>query len=184
MHLTRSEMGFGFSLFFVFILVPITGILLLTWLFTRKKVIGKILALVWIGILGLILSISIIHFLTGKKELDREDVYGEYIIDRSKFPGKQADWQYDHFRFEITRQNQFQFHLTDKEKIVKTYKGKVTFLESYARPRIVVHVDTPAHHIIEERPTLFRTVWGFYYVFNSPRYGNVFFIKGKWKEEN
>jgi hypothetical protein len=141
------------------------------------------LALIWMGIFGLILLVTIIHFLTGKKELERDDIYGEYIIDRSKFPGKQADWQYNHFRFEITKQNEFLFHLTDKEKILKTYKGKVTFLEAYSRPRIVLQVDTPGHHIIEDRPTLFRTVWSFYYVFNSPKFGNVFFTKGQWKQD-
>lgn len=174
-------MGFGFSLFFIFILVPLTGILLLTWLFTRKKVFGKMLGFIWIGIFGLILLVTVIHFFTDKKELDRDDIYGEYIIDRTKFPGKQADWQYNHFRFEITKRNEFLFHLTEKEKITKTYKGRVTFLEAYNIPRIILQVDTPRHHIIEDKPTLYRTVWSSYYVFNSPKFGNVFFTKRQWK---
>ena len=169
-------MGIG-----VIFIVPLTGLLLLIWLVTRKKVFGKILGLIWLGIFGLIFLGAIIHFFTGKKEVDRDDIYGKYIIDRTKFPGKQADWQYDHFRFEITKQNEFLFHLTDKERITKTYKGTVEFLKAYIRPRVVLHVDTPRHHIIEDKPTLYRTVSSFYYVFHSPEFGNVFFTKGQWK---
>ena len=176
-------MGFGFNLFVIFILVPLTGLLLLIWLVTGKKVFGKILGLIWLGIFGLFFlgAIIIIHFFPHKRELDRDDIYGEYIIDRTKFPGKQADWQYDHFRFEITEQNEFLFHLTDKGTITKTYKGTVEFLKAYIRPRVVLHVDTPRHHIIEDKPTLYRTVSSFYYVFHSPEFGNVFFTKGQWK---
>jgi len=121
------------NLFVILILVPLTGLLLLIWLVTGKKVFGKILGLIWLGIFGLIFLVAIItiHFFPHKRELDRDDIYGEYIIDRTKFPGKQADWQYDHFRFEITKQNEFLFHLTDKGTITKTYKGTVEFLKAY-----------------------------------------------------
>lgn len=174
-------MGFGFTLFFVFILLPLTGILLLIWLFTKKRFFGKALGCIWLGVLALILLVVVIGVFTSKKELDKNDVYGHYVIDRTKFPGLQADWQYNHFRFEITKQNEFLFHITDKQTIKHTYKGKVKFLETYDRPRIVLEVDTPHHHIINNKPTLYRTIWSFYYVFKSPKFGNVFFTKGNWK---
>ena len=85
------------------------------------------------------------------------------------------------FVFEITKKNEFLFYLTDKEKVTKMYRGNVKFLEAYKGPRIVLSVDTPRHHIIEDVPTLYRSIWSFYYVFPSPKFGNVFFTKGKWK---
>ena len=52
---------------------------------------GKtILGLFAVGILG-IFAIFILHWLTSKIELDRSDIYGEYIIDRTKFSGDQSD---------------------------------------------------------------------------------------------
>jgi hypothetical protein len=38
-------------------------------------------------------------------ELDKEDIYGNYVIDRDICSGKQADWQYNHYRFKITEEN-------------------------------------------------------------------------------
>jgi len=178
-------MGFGFNLFIVFIFFPMMVILTITigiiWLVTKRKLFGIILACIWLPVIALILIMSIVHFFTVKKRIKVDDIYGEYIIDRSKFPGKQADWQYNHFRFEITPKNEILFHVTEKEKIIKTYSGSVTFIHHYM-PRLVLHMKTDTnHHVIDSEPTLYRTVWGFYYVFNSSEFGNVFFTKGHWK---
>lgn len=177
-------MGFGFNLFAVFILFPLTILLGIIWLISRKKLFGKLLAFVWLPIFGLILLVGIMRIFTEKKNLDRQDIYGEYVIDRTKFAGTQADWQYDHYRFEITEKNEFIFYLTEKDKIIKTYKGHVEFLEAYKQPRIIIHTPESSYHLIEEKPTLYRNIWSFYYVFRSPKFGNVFFTKGKWKPIN
>jgi hypothetical protein len=174
----------GYSLLIGLIIIPLTGVLLLMWLFTRRNKFGKMLAIVWAGMIGLMLLVSAVRLFKDKKELAQEDIYGEYVIDRTKFSGEQADWQYNHFKFEITRDNRFYFYQTDGNRIVKSYEGTVEFLEEYYTPRIILHVNFPRHHIINEMPTLYRTVWSFYYVFDSPFYGNVFFKKGKWKELN
>ena len=94
---------------------------------------------------------------------------------------KQADWQYNHFRFEITKEDELLFYITDNEKIIKTYKEEVRFKSDYSSPHILLKSDSSLHHIIEEPPTLYRHVWSFYYVFESPKFGNVFFKKGHWK---
>jgi hypothetical protein len=73
-------MGFGFNLFFIFILVPLTGILLIAWLLFKKKWIGKILGFIWLGIFGLALLSGIGQWLTSKTELDKKDYYGEYEL--------------------------------------------------------------------------------------------------------
>lgn len=177
-------MGFFFNLFVMFILLPMTTILGINWLKSRKKLFGILLAFVWFPIFGLLLLVGVVRIFTEKKILDRHDIYGEYMIDRTKFAGSQADWQYNHYRFEITEKNEFIFYITEKDKIIKTYKGNVEFLELYKQPRIIIKTENPSYHIIEQKPTLYRSIWSFYYMFNSPKYGNVFFTKGKWKPIN
>ena len=59
-----------------------------------------------------------------EKKLTKKDYYGSYIINRNYFAGKQADWQYDHFRFEIRDNDSIYFYMTDKERISKIYKGQ------------------------------------------------------------
>ncbi len=174
-------MGFGFNLFFVFIILPVSGILIILWITTQKKLFGKLLGIIWAGMIGLIILVSILQIFTTKKRVEKSDIYGEYIIDRSKFSGKQADWQYENFRFEITKRNELIFHQTTGRKIMESDTAKVEFLEQYVNDRIRIKKDSIMHHIIEEEPTLYRNIWSFYYVFESPKFGNVFFKKGKWK---
>jgi len=177
-------MGFGFNLLVAFILFPLTILLIVVWLFTRKKNYGKLILLIWLPVFALILLGTITRFFTEKKQLNRDDIYGEYVIDRNMYAGKQANWQYDHFRFSITEDNKFTFYCTDKEKVLKTFTGYVDFVEGYSQTRIVIHVKEPRHHVIDSTPRLFRRLFSFYYVFYSPKYGNVFFVQGKWKNIN
>ena len=176
-------MGFGFNLFFIFILVPLTGILLVAWLLSRKLLIGKILGFIWLGILGLVLLSGILRWLTSKTDLDKGLYYGEYVINRDYFPGKQTDWQYNHFRFEITDKDSIFFYVTDKEKVLKTYRGtiKTTDPRNYRSERLIIEMEQPTHHILISNPTTYRSAWDFYLVFKSPEFYNVFFEKGKWK---
>lgn len=173
--------SFILFVFIVFITLPIIVLLVLTRIFVKDKISGKLLWIMVFGIIGSILILSFTRLLTSKKALTRNNIYGIYVVDRTKFAGKQADWQYNHYRFEITKQNNFLFHLTNGDRIIKTYEGKVTFLPYYKIPRIVLQADSLSYHIITEDPTLYRTAWSFYYVFRSPTFGNVFFTKGKWK---
>ena len=174
-------MGFGFNLFFIFILVPLTGILLIAWLLSKKLLIGKILGFIWLGIFGIVLLAGITHKVTSKIELDKDDYYGEYIINRDYFKGTQSDWQYNHFRFEITEQDSILFHVTDKEKIVKTYRGNVKTTTPYSSDRLIIDMEKSTHHILISNPTTYRSAWSFYLVFNSPKFSNVFFKKGNWE---
>ncbi len=176
-------MGFGFFLLLLFIVGPSTIILILIGLFTRDKDYFIAIGVIWFLLFGLIcLSISI-NFFTSKKNLDQSDLYGDYVIDRSHFPGKQADWQYDHFRFTLTHSDSIYFHETEGANIIKTHKGSIRFLTKYSQPRLIIEMENDTcHHIIEKYPTLYRKVWSFYYVFHSPKFKNVFFRKGKWRK--
>jgi len=177
-------MGFGFNLFFILVLVPLTGALLIVWLLSRKQLIGKILGLIWLGVFGLVLLAGAVRWLTSKTELDKTDYYGEYVINRDYFKGKETDWQYNHFRFEITDQDSIFFHATDHEKVLKTWRGKISTTTNYRSARLIIDMEQPAHHIMKNNPTTYRSSWGFYLVFYSLEFNNVFFKKGKWKALN
>lgn len=176
-------MGFGFNLFFILILVPLTGILLIVWLISRKLIVGKILGLIWLGIFGLATLVTILNWLTSKTELDKDDYHGEYVINRDYFKGQQTDWQYNHFRIKIADNDSIFFYVTDKDKILKTYRGtiKTTDPRNYNSTRLIIEMEQPTHHILTSNPTTYRSAWDFYLVFKSPKFYNVFFEKGKWK---
>jgi hypothetical protein len=174
-------MGFGFNLFFTFILVPLTIITLLTCLVTGRKGFGRTILYVFLGIIGFVIFSMTIQFLTAKTILKKGNFYGEYVIDRSFYKGKQTDWQYDNFRFEIIDNDSIFFHITDKDKILKTYKGTITTTNNYGSERLVINMNQPTHHILTTTPTIYRYSWTFYLVFNSPKFNNLFFKKGHWK---
>lgn len=174
-------MGFGFNLFFVFMLVPMTGILFVIWLVTRKKLFGKTVGLISLGIFGLVILSGTVQWLTAKTELNKKDYYGQYIINREYFPGRQADWQYDNFRFEIKDNDSIYFYMTNKEKIVKTYRGTIATTKPFSSERLIINMEQPTHHILKSNPTTYRSTWSFYLVFYSPKFNNVYFKKGNWK---
>lgn len=167
--------------FFLFILAPLTGLLLLAWLGTGNKIFGKVLGYFWGGLFGLIILGTIIRLLTDKEKLQKKDYYGEYIVNRDYFPGRQADWQYNNFRFVIKENDSIYFYETDKEKIVKTYRGTITTTQPYSSERLIINMEQPTHHILTSNPTTYRSAWSFYLVLYSPKFNNVYFKKGHWK---
>ena len=177
-------MGFGFNLFLIFIILPLLGILLVCWLFTKNKIFGKTIGFILLGLIGLAIFSFIIFRLTAKKKLQKQNYYGEYIIDRDYFSGKQADWQYDHFRFEIKGNDSIYFYVTSKDKILKTYKGTISTLTAYSSERLTLNMNQPTIHILKTDPTIYRSAWSFYLVFHSDKYNNMYFRKGTWKPIN
>ncbi len=174
-------MGFGFNLFFLFIVIPVSVILIITFFITRKRAYGKLLGFVWLGMLVIATLSLIVESLTGKMELKKSDYYGNYIINRNFFPGTQADWQYKHFRFEIQNNDSIYFYETRNDTILKVYKGFITTIKPFNSERLVLNMEKPSHHILTSNPTIYRGTRSFYLVFNSPKFGNMYFIKGKWE---
>ena len=172
-----------FLLFIFVFFVLLIGVLLFAWWETKNNNYGKIVAYTLLCLFVLFLLGNIIRFLTAKKELEKNDYYGEYIINREYFPGIQADWQYNNFRFEIKHNDSIYFYLTDKEKILKTYRGtiKTTDPSQYISERLILNMEQPTLHIITSNPTTYRSAWSFYLVFYSEKYNNVYFKKGHWK---
>jgi hypothetical protein len=173
-------MGFGFNFFFILILIPLTIIFLIGWLVTKKSIYGKIAGIIWLGVIGLGIISVIIHSLRAKKILKKKDYYGQYVIDRSYFSGKQADWQYNHFRFEIKENDSIYLYITDNDKILKKFAGTVATVNPYGSERLSIRMQQPVHHVFTSNPTIYRSTWSFYMVFNSPKFGNMFFKKGEW----
>ena len=136
---------------------------------------------IWLGIFGLVFLSGIIQWLNSKTELEKEDYHGEYIINRDYFEGEQTDWQYEHFRFEITEEDSLFFYVTDREKILKTFRGTIKTTAPYRSARLIIEMDEPTHHILSSNPTTYRSAWDFYLVFESQKFHNLFFEKGKWK---
>ena len=166
-------------------IIPSSIILLLIWLITKKKVFARIAGYLWLGFFSFITFLFILSAFTEKMTIDKDDIYGNYIIDRDKCPGKQADWQYNRYRFKITKDNKIFFYITENEKIIKTIEGKIEINEIYTpSPRLKIIFEEPKFHITQDNPTLYRDIWSFYYVFYSPKYQNVFFKKGEWKPIN
>ena len=175
-------MGFGFNLGMIFIIFPAIVILFILYIATKKQYFGKAILGIIVGIAVLIILAFSLHIFFSKKELKKHDYYGSYVVDRSYFPGKQANWQYDHYRFEIKENDSVYFYCTDEQKIKKIYRGRITTVKPTNSERLIFKMNTPVHHIVKENPTTYRGTWDFYLVLHSDKFGNMFFKKGEWKK--
>ena len=90
---------------FIVIILPISGILILTWKWTYKKYKSHLAGYILGLILSLYVTLILINQYLKPMILTNNDIHGTYIIDRDKFAGKQANWQYENFRFRITDNN-------------------------------------------------------------------------------
>jgi hypothetical protein len=121
--------------------------------------------------LALPVCLFFISWLLSIKTPDRNDIIGQYEIARSKWPGKNADWQHETYTLEITDS-----HAIVRDTRTKTvWKYRIEW--SDIRHRWGFADSTRRHHIVANGPTLYRGRFGHHYVFQSPLYGNVFFEK-------
>ena len=110
--------------------------------------------------------------------LDREDIYGTYRVDPDFYPGRQADWQHDHYEITIGKGGAITLRESYDGGGTATFSGTYEFTDGHrSAPRLRLSGDAYIHHVVSDNPTLYRESWGFYYVFYSPRYGNMFFRK-------
>ena len=176
-------MGFGFNLGMIFIILPLTLILFLLGAFTKKEGFFQAIGCIWIPILCLIGLSFIVSLFPDTSFLEKEDYYGEYTIDRNFFKGKQADWQYNHFKMEITENDSIFLYTMENEEIISINKGTISTVKPYNSERLVLKMNEPNHHITETNPTTYRkNWWNFYLVFKSKKFHNMYFRKGKWKK--
>jgi hypothetical protein len=138
----------------------------------------------FVGVVILIVMLGLLNFFTSKTVLTPDDYQGSYIVNRDYFSGKQSDWQYNHFRFNITGEDSIFFYETENEKIINTFKGTVSYSKSRESARLKISNLEPSHHVLSGNPTTYRNTWDFYLVFNSPKFYNMYFKKGIWKPIN
>ncbi|MBQ0786552.1 MAG: hypothetical protein KBT69_03570 [Oceanihabitans sp.] len=128
----------GLKILFLLLISPIIIGFFFYGLKRKTKPIGKIiLAMYTIGF-SYIVIMSIIGNLSQKKALEKSDFYGKYIVDRNYFSGKQTDWQYDNFRFEIKKNDSIYLYITDGKIINETFKSKISTVAPYKSARLVI----------------------------------------------
>lgn len=176
-------MGFGFNFAMIFIVLPLSVLLFLIWFISKKNIFGIIIIVLWGAVIFLVLLSFILKPFYEKIKLEKEDYYGEYVVNREYFAGEQSDWQYNHYRFEIKENDSIYFYVTDENKVIKTFKGiiETTDKNVYNSARLILKMNEPTHHIVSENPTTYRDIWNFYLVFHSSKYSNMFFIKDNWE---
>jgi|GEM_PF-2952344 len=142
------------------------------WQFVRNTVIAFI---------GLLLATRFVVLFTTPMQVDPCDVYGEYVIDRRMFPGKNAEWQYATYRLEITEDDVLKLYQFNDNVLEKSHEVPVILLRHYRNTRLKLKPENvPRHHLLREQPIMVRRPWSFYYVFHSPHYGNMYFRKKGW----
>ncbi len=173
--------GFDFILYFV--LLPLTVAFELFWLWLDEKVFKKLLYFFWMPTCAIAFIFLMFRLFSVEKNTDsiRQALNGMYVVDRARFAGPQADWQYNHYRFEITPDDSLFLYVTVHERVVKTIKTAFTYHLTNNNPKITLQTPTPQHHLFRKRPILIQEGNSFYYVFFSKKYGNIFFTKGEWE---
>lgn len=111
-------------------------------------------------------------------ELHTEDLVGTYQVDTLFYPGKNARWQHKHFQFSITKTDSVILVCKNDEGIPTKILHYHMHKTSSNPPYWHVQADT-VHHLLQNKPTLYRGKKSFYYVLKSPKYGNIFFRKMK-----
>ena len=150
-------------------------------LFTGKTNLLRWMFLAGIAGVGLVGMLWLISPLWTKIKLKPEDYRGTYVIDRTFYPGRQADWQYNHFRLEVLSSDSVLFYVTEGAKVVAIYRGRVVDPDMQISARIRLDMDSPTHFILASNPTTYRFVWNFRLVFATKKFGNVAFKKGEWE---
>lgn len=163
---------------FLFLLLPLSLYTGLSFIISRKNIFWQVFKYIWLSVLLIISILFISRCLNAKIVLAKKDFYGTYAINRNYFPGADADWQYNHYRLIIREDDSVFFYATNKNKILKVYKGFMFCNETYPSARIRFEMEAPTHHIFSEQPLITRSRWNFMLVFFSPFYHNMYFEKG------
>ncbi|ODB35831.1 hypothetical protein BB427_16485 [Pseudoalteromonas sp. BMB] len=172
-------MFLGFWLFilaFIFVLFFVTAFTCVVRYFKTKEDKYLLRASFW-GLLpfGIVALFSILIWLSTPESINRERIIGSYEVDTNFYSGHNADWQKRHYRFEIYEDDSFIFFERLADSSERKYIGKVKWANETPE-KWSISMQTP-HHVVPIYPILYREKNGFYYVFESQYFGNVFFRK-------
>lgn len=162
----------GLLIFFVFALIVGVSTVkyILAYSKTKESLYLKKLLVVWFLPSILIGTALYSHF-----PITKDRIIGVYEIDKSFYPGPNADWQKEHFYFEITDDSEFLFHEKLNDGSIKTVQGKIDWYRT-SPPMLFRIVMEDEHPSIDQYPALYRGNRKFYYVFES-KFGNMFYRK-------
>lgn len=128
-------------------------------------------------LLGPIVCISVllltVRSLYNYYPINRDRIVGVYRIDTQFYPGSNADWQYDHFSFEIQENDNFIFREKLKDGSIKIKKGRVEWYRRSSPMLFRINID---HDLVDKYPALYRGNRKFYFVFET-KFGNMFYRK-------
>ena len=121
-------MGFGFNLFgFPFLILSTAG-LLVYFFISRKKAALFFLGAIWLFSIFIFIVVIISGNFSSPIRLTKEKIIGEYRIETKLFPGKNASWQYDHFRFIITKEDSILFFAKKPGSLIEnSYRHKLIY---------------------------------------------------------
>jgi len=168
------SMGFGFNLIGSPLLILATIGLLIAFFLTKQRVVLIILGSLWGLMILLFLFVSVFATFHKPQRLTKDQIIGDYYIDKGFYPGANANWQYDHYRFTITPTDSIYLFVRTNTNLEKVYKGKLDLVEG---PPVLWHAQENYHHILRHPPTLYRSYNRYYYVLHSEIFGNMFFRK-------
>ena len=151
--------------------------LLIYFVLTKKKIALKVLGGLWaLTILIFGLGLFMDNF-RKPISLTKQDIIGEYRIDTNFYPGRNAKWQYENYKFTITSNDSLYFYQISGDKIFKSYAYKLKY--SSGPPDLWSIANDTTCKILKYPPTLYRGHNKFYYVIRSDNYRNMFFRKQK-----
>jgi hypothetical protein len=167
-------MGFGFNLFGLPLLILATIVLLFYSLVKKSSSALKLLGVLWIGVVLIFVLGAVLDNYRTPIRLTHQQVIGGYRIDTGFFPGPNARWQFEHYRFLITDNDSICFFYVDEKKMVHQ-RFKLGIKYCFGPPVLWSIINDTSQNIFESGPILYRSHNRFYYVFKSKKIGNMFF---------
>ncbi len=113
-----------FLLSILFLLFKISGLIATSYT-NIFKTIGKTTVGLALFTLFVFLLISFFDWYNSPITVSKRNLYGNYVIDNEMFKGKNADWQYEHYRLNI-KEDTLKLIIMNHGKEFKTYSKKIT----------------------------------------------------------
>lgn len=144
----------------------------------NSSIVNKVLLF---GISGFVVLFFLPFVFNPGGGIKESKIIGKYVVNTNVLPGKNADWQYEHYRLEITKNKDLIISFYDNGALMSKDSVKYTFVRRFVSDRIKI-LGPSQHHLFQDNPTLYRKGSSFTYRFYSKKYGNMYFRKKKWYE--
>ena len=95
---------------FFIIIFGISLIFLVIYYITKNKIFKRSFIGYWLFFILSYLILLVVGFINSPTTVDKEDIFGKYEIDKDMFKGNDANWQFQHFSFEINKNEEFIFY--------------------------------------------------------------------------